>query len=106
MPLTLLAKRIRRSIKALFAIGIMVNIGVWLERYVIIVGSTSHDFMPHNWAGYAPRPVEYAITLGSFSFFLFWFLLFRGLHGNSTDKMRQCPKTPNGQPHGLPFSVF
>jgi len=75
-PLSFLCRRVRRSVPALFAIGLLVNVGMWLERFVIIVGSTSHDFLPHNWQSYAPRPVEISITLGFFAFFLFWFFAF------------------------------
>lgn len=75
-PLAFLFKRFRRSIAALFVVGICVNIGMWLERWVIIVGSLSHDFMPHNWRTYAPTWVEISITVGSFAFFLFWFFGF------------------------------
>ena len=50
---------------------------MWLERYVIIVSSLSHDFDPANWSGmYQPTWVEGAITAGSFAFFFFFFLLF------------------------------
>ena len=53
------------------------NVGMWLERFVIIVTSLSHDFNPANWAGiYTPTWVEGAITLGAFSMFFFLFLLF------------------------------
>lgn len=75
-PLAFLWKRLRRSIAALLVVSILVNIGMWLERLVIIAGSTSHDFLPHNWHTYAPRPVEISITLGSFAFFLFCFFIF------------------------------
>jgi molybdopterin-containing oxidoreductase family membrane subunit len=75
-PLAMVFRKVRRSLKALFIISILVNIGMWLERFVIIVGSTAHDFMPHNWLGYYPRPVEVSITVGAFAFFLFWFLGF------------------------------
>jgi molybdopterin-containing oxidoreductase family membrane subunit len=75
-PLAFLWKRLRRSLPALLVVSILVNIGMWLERLVIIAGSTSHDFLPHNWHAYAPRPVEISITLASFAFFLFCFFIF------------------------------
>jgi len=75
-PLAFLWKRLRRNISALLVVSILVNIGMWLERLVIIAGSTSHDFLPHNWHAYAPRPVEISITLASFAFFLFCFFIF------------------------------
>ena len=78
VPLLLFWKRIRTSLAALFVISIFVNIGMWLERYVIIVTSLSHDFDPANWSpvNYSPTWVEVAITLGSFGVFFTLFLLF------------------------------
>jgi Ni/Fe-hydrogenase subunit HybB-like protein len=75
-PLTFIFKRVRRSLAALLTVSILVNVGMWLERYVIIVGSTSHDFMPHNWLHYQPTWVEISITAGAFCFFLFLFVGF------------------------------
>ena len=51
---------------------------MWLERFVIIVASLSHDFDPANWSAgiYQPTWVEGAITAGSFALFFFLFLLF------------------------------
>ncbi len=77
VPLFLFSQKIRTSLPGLFIISILVNVGMWLERFVIIVTSLSHDFDPANWPGvYAPTWVEGAITLGSFSLFAFLFLLF------------------------------
>jgi len=78
-PLAFLFRRARTSIAALFVVGLLVNVGMWLERWVIIAGSLSHDFLPHNWITYAPRLVEISITVGSFAWFLFWFLAFAKL---------------------------
>jgi molybdopterin-containing oxidoreductase family membrane subunit len=75
-PLVFLFRAARRNIKTLLIVGILVNIGMWLERFVIITGSLSHDFMPHNWTMYIPRWPEISITIGQFCLFLFMFLLF------------------------------
>jgi molybdopterin-containing oxidoreductase family membrane subunit len=67
----------RRSPAALLAICILVNVGMWLERFIIIVTSLSHDRIPFDWWGlYRPTLVEAGITLGSFGWFFFWFLIF------------------------------
>jgi len=79
VPILFVFRKVRRNLKALFAISILVNIGMWLERLVIITGSLSHDFLPHNWLSYAPRPVEITITIGALAFFLFWFFGFTKL---------------------------
>ena len=77
IPLLLFSKAIRTNLGALFVISILVNIGMWLERYVIVVSSLSHDFDPANWAGvYQPSWVEGAITIGAFGLFFTLFLLF------------------------------
>lgn len=78
IPLVLFIKKVRTNLAALFVISIFINIGMWLERFVIIVASLSHDFDPANWpAGiYQPTWVEGAITAGSFALFFFFFLLF------------------------------
>ena len=77
IPLLLFVKAIRTNLAMLFVISIFVNIGMWLERYVIIVTSLSHDFDPANWANvYQPTWVEAAITVGSFGMFFTLFLLF------------------------------
>ena len=76
VPLFLLSYRVRTNLTALFVISILVNIGMWLERVFIVVGSTSHDFLPHNWGTYTPSWVEISITVGAFAWFFFLFLLF------------------------------
>jgi molybdopterin-containing oxidoreductase family membrane subunit len=76
IPSLFLFKAVRRSIPWLFGISLVVNFGMWWERFVIIVGGVAHDFAPHSWGLYAPRIVEYCVMVGSFSLFFFLFLLF------------------------------
>jgi molybdopterin-containing oxidoreductase family membrane subunit len=76
IPLTLFKKSWRRNLGFLYVVSIFVNIGMWLERFVIIVTSLSRDFDPYSWGNYTPSLVEAGITLGSFGFFMTWFLLF------------------------------
>jgi len=76
IPLMLFRKKIRTSLAWLFGISILINIGMWYERFVIIIGSVGHDFLPHAWGLYAPTAVEYGIMVGSFCLFFFWFMLF------------------------------
>jgi len=68
--------KIRTSIPAVFAISIVVNVGMWFERFVIIVTSLHRDFLPANWAGYAPTLIEVATLTGTFGLFFTLFLLF------------------------------
>ena len=79
VPVMLWFKRVRYSIPALFAISIFINIGMWFERYVIIVTSLHHEYEPFAWGVYRPSLVEMGIALGSFAWFGFWFLLFTRL---------------------------
>ena len=79
VPVMLWFKRVRYSIPALFAISIFVNIGMWFERYVIIVTSLHHEYEPFAWGLYRPSTIEMTIVLGSFCWFGFWFLLFTRL---------------------------
>jgi Ni/Fe-hydrogenase subunit HybB-like protein len=78
-PIAFLFRKVRRNLYSLFIIGLLVITGMWLERYVIIIGSLAHDFLPHNWDMYRPTWVEISITAGSFTFFFFWFFLFSKL---------------------------
>jgi Ni/Fe-hydrogenase subunit HybB-like protein len=76
IPLLLLFKKVRTHLVKLFAISIVVNIGMWYERFVIIIGSVAHDFLPYAWGLYRPTLIEYGIMLGSFCLFFFLFVLF------------------------------
>ena len=75
-PLPLWSKKIRTNIGALFLISILVNVGMWLERFNIVVTSLAHDFDPYAWGSYTFEWVELWITLGSFGWFLMWFWIF------------------------------
>ena len=66
----------RRNTKWLFILSIFINIGMWFERFVIVIPSLSHEFEPWQWGSYAPTWVDYSILLGSFGWFFMWFLLF------------------------------
>ena len=60
----------------MFGISIIVNIGMWYERFVIIITSVSRDFIPNAWGLYSPSIVEFGIMLGAFCLFFFLFFLF------------------------------
>ena len=76
IPANLWFKKIRRSIPALFVISIFVNIGMFYERFVIIVSSLAHEYVPSGWGLYTPSWVEIAILIGAFCWFYMWFLIF------------------------------
>jgi len=69
-------KAIRRKMWIVFLISIIINIGMWFERYNIVVTSTSRDFLPANWANYSPTWVEVGFFVGTLGMFLTGVLLF------------------------------
>ncbi|MDZ4674019.1 MAG: NrfD/PsrC family molybdoenzyme membrane anchor subunit [Gemmatimonadota bacterium] len=68
-------KKIRTNLTALFIISIFVNVGMWFERYVII-NSLSSDYLPYAWDQMNPTWADWGILMGSFGWFLMYFLLF------------------------------
>ncbi|MEW5843500.1 MAG: NrfD/PsrC family molybdoenzyme membrane anchor subunit [Bacteroidota bacterium] len=70
------SRKIRRTIPVMFVIAIFVNIGMWFERFVIIVSSLSRDFLPSSWHLFVPTYTDFMILIGSFGFFFTWLLLF------------------------------
>jgi molybdopterin-containing oxidoreductase family membrane subunit len=74
-PVLLAVRKIRASIPALLTICLAVNVGMWLERFNIVVTSLAHDRLPFTWRVYSPSWVEWGMTFGSFGWFFFWFLL-------------------------------
>ena len=75
-PLFFFFKKIRTNLGSLLTIAILINIGMWTERFVIIVGSMAQDFIPYQWGFYYLRWPEFCITVATFCLFLFLFLLF------------------------------
>ena len=59
-----------------FIMSIFVNIGMWFERFVIIVTSLHQDFLPSSWTMYTPTITEYGILIGFFGVFFTLYLLF------------------------------
>jgi Ni/Fe-hydrogenase subunit HybB-like protein len=76
IPQSLWFRRVRRSIPLLFIVSLIVNIGMWLERFVIVVISLSRDFVPSSWGMYYPTKWDWATYLGTFGLFFFLFYLF------------------------------
>ena len=69
-------RAVRRSIPAVFVLSILVNIGMWFERFIIIVTSIHRDFLPSSWATYSPTIIEIATLAGTFGLFFTAFLIF------------------------------
>ena len=75
-PQLLWSRRVRASLAAIFAITLLVNVGMWFERFVIIATSLQRDYLPSAWSGYVPTLVEFGALAGGFGLFFTLFLLF------------------------------
>ncbi len=69
-------KKLRRTVPVMFVASILINVGMWFERFVIVVTSLSRDYLPANWGYYAPTLWDILIFAGSFGLFFTLFLLF------------------------------
>jgi molybdopterin-containing oxidoreductase family membrane subunit len=76
IPQLLWFRAVRRNVPLLFAISIIINIGMWLERFVIIVISLHRDYLPSAWHMYYPTFWDYSLFLGSIGLFLTLLFLF------------------------------
>jgi Ni/Fe-hydrogenase subunit HybB-like protein len=76
VPQALWLRRIRSNTIALFVIAIIVNIGMWLERFIIVVTSLHRDFLPSSWGLYAPTMWDWSTFVGTIGLFLALLFLF------------------------------
>ena len=94
-------KKARTSIPVLFVVSILVNIGMWFERFVIVVTSLHRDFLPSSWGYFRPSFWDVATFLGSFGLFFTLFCLFvRYLPMVAMSEVKGV--LPQAHPHGLP----
>jgi len=93
IPQLLWSRRVRRNVALLFVISIVVNVGMWLERYVIVVTSLHRDFLPSSWGTYSGTIFDWTMYLGSIGLFLtLLFLFIRFLPVISIFEMRALVK--------------
>jgi molybdopterin-containing oxidoreductase family membrane subunit len=76
LPQLLWLKRVRTHTVALFALSVVINVGMWLERFIIVVASLSRDYLPSAWGYYAPTLWDWATFAGSLGLFLLLMFLF------------------------------
>ncbi len=101
VPQILWSKRMRRSVAALFIASMFVNVGMWLERFVIIVTSLNRDFLPSSWDHYTPTFWDFLTFFGTVGLFLtLMFLFVRVLPLISIFEMRTL--LPEAHPSGTP----
>jgi len=94
-------RSLRRSIPFMFMISIFVNIGMWFERFTIIVTSLHHDFLVSSWDMYKPTYVEISILIGSFGLFFTLFVLFaRALPTLAISEIKGVMPTPGARKGG------
>ena len=76
IPQALWIKRVRMNVKMLWLIAMVVNIGMWLERFVIVVTSLHRDFLPSAWSMYYPTFWDWSTFIGTIGLFLALLFLF------------------------------
>ncbi len=76
LPLSIFFKKINTNPKLLFFISILVNVGMWMERFVIIISSLARDYDPYSWGSYSPTYIEWGVFIGSIGGFLLLFFSF------------------------------
>jgi Ni/Fe-hydrogenase subunit HybB-like protein len=69
-------KKVRSESAVAFIIGLLINIGMWTERFVIVVGSLYQDFLPANWGKYLPTRWDIGLYIGTLGAFFMLYLLF------------------------------
>ena len=94
-PLPWWFKKVRTNPWGLFIISLFINVGMWFERFNIVVSSQAHDFDPSSWGMFTPTMLEMGIFIGSFGWFGFWFLLFiRVMPGVAIAEIKEQVKVP------------
>jgi molybdopterin-containing oxidoreductase family membrane subunit len=76
VPQALWSARVRGSIAAVVVISIIINIGMWFERILIVWGTLSHDYLPSSWRSFLPTVWDWLLLFGSLGAFMFLFMLF------------------------------
>jgi molybdopterin-containing oxidoreductase family membrane subunit len=76
IPQAFWLRGVRRSIVAVFAISVAINIGMWLERILIVWNTLSHDYLPSSWRLFIPTAWDWLTTIGSLGLFVLMFLVF------------------------------
>jgi molybdopterin-containing oxidoreductase family membrane subunit len=99
VPQLLWSKRLRRNVAVLFTVAMFVNVGMWLERFVIIVTSLHRDFLPSSWEMYYPTRWDFITLAGTIGLFVtLMFLFVRVLPMISIFEMRTLLPEANPKP--------
>jgi molybdopterin-containing oxidoreductase family membrane subunit len=76
VPQIFWSKRVRTNLVVMWVASILINVGMWFERFVIVVSSLSRDYLPTSWGYYKPTIIDVLTLAGSFGLFFTLFLLF------------------------------
>jgi len=76
VPQLFWSKKVRGKVWMIFIASILINVGMWFERFVILISSLARDFLPSSWHYYKPTIYDIGMLVGSFGVFLTLFLLF------------------------------
>ena len=99
IPQMLWSKKVRSNVALLFVLALVINMGMWLERFVIVVTSLHRDFMPSAWGLYIPTRWDWAVFVGTIGFFLMLFFLFiRFLPAISIFELRTLVESEEAKP--------
>jgi molybdopterin-containing oxidoreductase family membrane subunit len=97
-PQLLWFRWVRRNVIVVFVIALIVNVGMWLERFVIVITSLHRDYLPSAWGMYTPTTWDWATYIGTIGFFILCFLLFiRVLPAISIFEMRELVRETSPQ---------
>jgi molybdopterin-containing oxidoreductase family membrane subunit len=98
IPQLLWSKRVRLHVLSVFLVSLVVNVGMWLERFVIVVTSLTRDFVPSSWGMYYPTVWDWSTYFGTIGVFLsLMFLFVRGLPAISIFEMREVVHHTNAE---------
>jgi Ni/Fe-hydrogenase subunit HybB-like protein len=102
IPQTFWFKKLRKNFLWLFLAAILINIGMWFERFVLVIGSLSKTFLPSSWSHFTPTLWEILLFIGSWSLFFHLFALFvRFLPMVNMSEVKSAmaePKAPSKNP--------
>jgi molybdopterin-containing oxidoreductase family membrane subunit len=97
-PQLIWSSRVRGNVPLLWIIAMFVNVGMWLERYMIVVVSLHRDFMPSSWGMYAGTRWDYATFVGTIGLFIaLLFLFIRVLPMISISELRELVPAPGSE---------
>jgi molybdopterin-containing oxidoreductase family membrane subunit len=76
VPQLLWIKRVRNSIAMVFFVSVVISVGMWLERFIIIPVSLHRDYLPSSWGMYSPTTYDWTMYIGTIGMFVMLLFLF------------------------------